>query len=499
MSATVTAAHAPTKDDRFHVRFLWAVTLLSGAVLWLRPIASSFWEDELVTWWVIDGSFREMVHRSYALQGQSALYYPLAWLVRHVSDKEWVLRLPSVIALVGAAYLLFLLATRLLDRELGRLAVLVFVLWPGIAFEASNARPYAIAVLVTVASVFALVTWLDRGSRGSMAVWIALTALLAYTHIVFVLAIPAQLLYAIARRRDGSTRVATRAIISGVAIVAVLDLGLVPQLIGLFDRRGSLVLGTALSFDWFGNLLVPALFVGALILGGTIAWVTSSLTLEPMRIDRSSAVLVLSWLLIPLIVLAVIAFTTSIRLLEVRYTLMVAPAGALLVATALRAIHPPPARRIIAAVLAVFTVWGTAGVLKAGEDWRWAASTAQAASDANSVTLLHPGLVESGQLDWFSDPEKRSYLMTPTAYYSFPGPIVPVPIGATSKSEAFLSRELADLPSSVDRIIYVTRFPGAGFLTYLQGWASAGGWEVTQTQWRGNMVVMTLERSAPAA
>jgi hypothetical protein len=106
--------------------------------------------------------------------------------------------------------------------------------------------------------------------------------------------------------------------------------------------------------------------------------------------------------------------------------------------------------------------------------------------------------VESGQLDWFSDPEERSYLMTPAAYYSFPGPIVPVPIEATSDSEAFVSRELAALPSSVDRIIYVTRFPGAGFLTYLQGWASASGWKVTQSQGRGNMVVMTLERSTPA-
>jgi len=499
MSATVTAARAPTQDERFHVRFLWAITFVSGAVLWLRPIASSFWEDELVTWWVIDGSFREMLHRSYALQGQSALYYPLAWLVRHVGDKEWVLRLPSVVAMVVAVYLLFRLATRLLDRELGRVAVLAFVLWPGIAFEASNARPYAIAVLVTVASVFALVTWLDRGSRGSMVVWIVLTALLAYAHIVFVLAIPAQILYAFARRGDGSTRVSARTIITGLAIVAVLDLGLIPQLIGIFDRRGSLILPTVLSFDWFGNMLVPAVFVGALIVGGTIAWATSSLTLEPLRIERSAAVLVLSWLLIPLIVVGVLALTTSVRLLEWRYTLMVAPAGALLVGALLRAIHPPPARRIIAAILAVFTVWGTAGVLKAGEDWRWVASTAQAASGAHSVTLLHPGLVESGQLDWFSDPEERSYLMNPTAYYSFPGPIVPVPYEATTEGEAFLSRELADLPSSVDRITYVTRFPGAGFLTYLQGWAAAGGWEVAQTEGRGNMVVMTLERSAPAS
>jgi hypothetical protein len=94
MSVATASAQASSRDERFHVRFLWAVTLLSGAVLWLRPIASSFWEDELVTWWVVDGSFREMLHRSYALQGQSALYYPIAWLVRQVGDKEWMLRLP---------------------------------------------------------------------------------------------------------------------------------------------------------------------------------------------------------------------------------------------------------------------------------------------------------------------------------------------------------------------------------------------------------------------
>ena len=499
MSATVTTSRAPTQDERFHVRFLWAVTILSGSVLWLRPIASSFWEDELVTWWVIDGSFREMLHRSYALQGQSALYYPVAWLVRHVGDQEWVLRLPSLVAMVAAAYLLFRLATRLLDRELGRVTVLAFVVWPGVAVEASNARPYAIAVLVTIGSVLALVTWLDRGSRASMIVWIVLTALLAYAHIVFVLAIPAQILYAIARRRDGSTRVSTRAIVAGLAIVAVLDLGLVPQLIGIFDRRGSLVLPTILSFDWLGNLVIPAVFVCAIVVGGTIAWATASITIEPLRIDRSAAVLVLSWLLIPLIVVALLALTTSVRLLEWRYTLMAVPPGALLVAAILRAVHPPSARRIIAALLAVFSVWATAGVLKAGEDWRWAGSTAQAASDAHSVTLLHPGLVESGQLGWFSDPERRSYLMNPTAYYRFPEPVEPVPYVATADSEAFLARELADLPSSVDRIIYVTRFPGAGFLTYLQGWASASGWDVTQSQGRGNMVVMTLERSAPAA
>jgi hypothetical protein len=496
MSASLTTSRAPTHDERFHARFLWAVTILSGAVLWLRPIASSFWEDELVTWWVIDGSFREMLHRSYALQGQSALYYPVAWVMRHIGDQEWVLRLPSLIALVGAAFLLFRLATRLLDREFGRLTVLVFVLWPGIAFEATNARPYAIAVFVTIASVFGLVTWLDRGSLGAMVLWIVVTALLAYAHIVFVLALPAELVYAVTRRRDGSTRVSATSLLAAIVAVAVLDLGLVPQVMAVFSRRALLVLPTSLSFDWFASLIVPAIVVSAAVIGGVLALTTASISFEAPSVDRSTVVLLLSWLLIPLAVLGTLALTTSVRLLEVRYTLMAAPAAVLLVALCARALQPDGARRIFAAVLAVFTVWATAGALKAGEDWRWAAATARAASDPASVTFLHPGLVESSQLDWFSNPEERSYLLTPTSYYDFAGRVEPVPYVAAPDTEAFLAGELEGLPPTVDRIVFVTRFPGAGFQTYLEGWAAASGWSLGPIERRGTMVVMTLDRSA---
>jgi len=46
------------------------------------------------------------------------------------------------------------------------LTVFFFVLWPGLVFEASNARPYAIAILLVVASALALVRWLDRPTVG---------------------------------------------------------------------------------------------------------------------------------------------------------------------------------------------------------------------------------------------------------------------------------------------------------------------------------------------
>ncbi len=263
MSATATASHVPTQDERFHVRFLWAVTLLSGAVLWLRPIASSFWEDELVTWWVIDGSFREMLHRSYAFQGQTALYYPVAWLVRQIGDKEWVLRLPSLIAIVIAAFLLFRLATRLLDREFGQTR------GAGVRLVAryrvrSNERTSVC----------------DRDARhGRVRVRLG--------HVAGS---------RVARRHggvdrgDGAAGVRTHRVRAGVASRARVcrshgDGMARPEYrrprssrdrhrcgarsgpraagAGIFGRRALLVLPTSLSFDWFASLIVPAFFVSA--------------------------------------------------------------------------------------------------------------------------------------------------------------------------------------------------------------------------------------------
>src|SRR5262245_57257449 len=77
---------APTDvEDRAHARFLWTVAGLAVAVLWIRPIASSLWTDELGTWWVISGTARQAVERAEAVQGQSPLYYLLAWLARHLT------------------------------------------------------------------------------------------------------------------------------------------------------------------------------------------------------------------------------------------------------------------------------------------------------------------------------------------------------------------------------------------------------------------------------
>ena len=63
----------PGPDARYHGRILWLLAILGGGVLWLRPIASSLWMDELVTWWTIKDSLGETVRRSLTYQGTSPL------------------------------------------------------------------------------------------------------------------------------------------------------------------------------------------------------------------------------------------------------------------------------------------------------------------------------------------------------------------------------------------------------------------------------------------
>src|SRR5215831_15464132 len=141
-------AEPAAPDDRRHARFLWIAMLVSASIIWLVPFNSSLWLDELVTWWVIKDSLGDTVHRAFAFQGQTVIFYVFEWLVRHVGTQEWILRAPSLIEVIAAAFIMFRLAERLLDREFARISVLLFVLWPAVSFESSDARPYALALLL---------------------------------------------------------------------------------------------------------------------------------------------------------------------------------------------------------------------------------------------------------------------------------------------------------------------------------------------------------------
>jgi len=487
-------AEATIPDDRSHARFVWIAMLVSASIIWLVPFTSSLWLDELVTWWVIKDSLGDTVHRAFAFQGQTVIFYVLEWLVRHVGTQEWILRAPSLIEVVAAAFLMFRLAERLLDREFARISVMLFVLWPAVSFESSDARPYALALLLLLGAVLMLIRWLDEPTGARGAAFVVLAALVGYAHLLFLLAIPPLMLYGAYRYRERSTEVGFRRLVGAYALIAVLDLGLVAELVALFNRRGVLSLFDIVSFDTIARYSIPTAIFVAILVGSIIALFTVGWRFAMPSFEHSTAILLGWWLLFPTAVLIVVDLTTSIHLFEARYTLMAAPAAILLSAAIVRSIEPRMARSIILGCVAVFSVIASVHLTKVGEDWRWGAAEVNARGTDHSVILLQAGLIESEQLDWFSDPERVSYLEAPASYYHFNGPILPIPFLSTPASDAFVSSEIDGLAPDVDRVYFVSRYPGDPFGHYLDGLMTARGWTERQVATQGGTSVAEYDR-----
>lgn len=457
--------------DPGHVRWLSLVTAVVIFSLWLMPLFSSLWLDELGTWWVVKDGFGDAVHRALTFHGQSPLYYLIVWSTRVVGGhSEAILRLPSLLAAVASTILLYRLARNLIGREVARLSVLVFVATQTVAFEASEARPYAMATLAAIASTYALVRWLDDGRRWLPGLVYALLAIaVVWLHYLFALVLAAHAVYAVVRQRRGETGVSVRRL---VAVALIVIAGIVPlaiQLVSLWDRRSSLSIPIYTSGEFFAVALMPPVLAASVFLGALIARLWDRVRIAPVSARSSTLVLLGTWLLFPVVTLYLISATTPVNLFSTRYFVSAMPALAILAGWGIASLEPAAVRRIVAASLAFMSVLAFGSTMKGLEDWRGAAAFEREEADPGTIVLLHPALVESAQLDWFSDPEKRSYLLSVQSYYPMGGRVVPMPYTLDGEARGYIEGLAADELESADRFLLVTRSPLVPFREWLDG------------------------------
>jgi uncharacterized membrane protein len=483
--------------DPGHVRWLSIATALVIGSLWLVPLISSLWLDELGTWWVVKDGLGDTVDRAFNFHGQSPLYYLIVWATRTVGgDSEAILRLPSLIATAVSAILLYRLARTLIGREGARLAVLAFAATNVVAFEASEARPYAMATMAVIASTYALVRWLDDGRRWSLALAYALLAVaVVWLHYLFALALVPHALYAFVRLRQGETGVSGRRL---AAVAVIVTAGIVPlavQLASLWDRRSSLSIPSDGSVQDFAVVLLPPVLVASLFLGSLLAGMQDRVRIAPVPARSSTFVLLGGWLLFPVLTLFLVSALTPVTFLSLRYFASVAPAAAMLAGWAVASLEPSAARRIVAGVLALVSVLAYGGTLKNGEDWRGAAAFEREHADPGTIVLLHPALVESAQLDWFSDREKLSYLLSVQSYYPMEGRVTPMPYVLDDEASAYLEGLVTGELAGADRFLLVTRYPQVPFRVWLDGRLKPEGYDSRVIGTFGVILVIEFSRS----
>ena len=164
----------------------------------------------------------------------SGYYLLLHVLVGWFGNGTWLVRLPSVLAVVATVALVSELGLRMGGRPAALASGLLCAVSLPLIFWAQSARGYALMVALVTGSFFAYAALLERVQDGRRAwgPWLGYAlclALAAYCSFVAVLAIPAQLVL-LARNRRAAGRVFAAV---GVAIVCWVPL------VALALRRGS--------------------------------------------------------------------------------------------------------------------------------------------------------------------------------------------------------------------------------------------------------------------
>jgi hypothetical protein len=409
------------------------LVLVLAAACWVPHLPDSLWLDETLTFWVVQDGLAEAVERSVNYQPQPAYCVFMWFWTQLAGSSEIALRLPSLLAALGACVALARLGARLTgDREAGLLGMLVFASSFNVFRESVDARSYTLGLVALLCLWLGLLRWLEQGRWRDAWLCGVLGALLPQLHLFFVLVYPAFAVQAAlwwSRGHANSRQVAGVGLLLGLGALAYL-----PVASALVEHAGAYSFVAEprwrdlfTVFAWVppvSGLIVGVCAAGVLGQGG--ARVPAEDADGARLLPRAGAIVLAVWVLVPVVVLFAVSMLTETSVFLGRYLIPAIPAVCLIYGLALRGIPSGRARVLAAAVLALaaFVVHE-----RPDDDFRGAARFVNefVAGDASVPVLLASGLVEGEDEAWLRDPALSGYLNAPTAYYPLEGRVLAVP------------------------------------------------------------------------
>jgi mannosyltransferase len=151
----------------------WVVPVVVSAALGLFEIGGpQLWRDELASWSAASRSLPQLWHMLHSIDAVLGVYYVGLHLWMAVFGQSATsMRLPSVIAMAGAAAVVALIGRRLGGGAAGLASGLVFALIPSVSRYAQEARPYAFAMFFASLATLQFLRAMERPTWGRWAVY----------------------------------------------------------------------------------------------------------------------------------------------------------------------------------------------------------------------------------------------------------------------------------------------------------------------------------------
>lgn len=488
---------APSRERKITV-LIGLLLLACVARLWLMPLPSSFWVDEMATVFVV----HHPDHPSFAVAPQvpDSIYYQLPRAAESVFGfSEISYRAPSVLLMALALFLIALLAARLIHPGAAWFVVFVCLSMRGINDQAADARPYALGTCIAAASLWFLIRWLDSARWWDAAAFVLCGALLWRVHLLFwpfyiVLAIYAAV--RLIRRETPASGLVTLGlfvIVGAVLIPVVLDA------LHQFRRATAHVIVAQPTFRdlrvqlKFGIILICGL--GAFGLSRLLKWPRGSRV-----IGASSAIAIGAWWLLQPLCLFAVSHATGSSMFVNRYLYIGLPGAALAATLAASYFIPehwwkPLSAAFAIGVLIMLGQWRQLWPMHHGSDWRLAAHTISEWAGNDTPVLCPSPFIEARPPVWQPSYALPGFLYCHLPVYQFRGKPYLLPFDESPEARGYVEHlEKGPITASGRFLIY----GGSGAVRYWRNWFSV---QPEFSDWRrqrlgpfGDVVVELFER-----
>lgn len=458
---------------------LYALSLVASISIWLLAIHAPLRQDETGSWWLISAGLSKIWFRQYL--GFPSYSYILWLSTKIIGTSEVALRIPSILAMLGAVWLLYLAARELFSRELAVLAAIIFCLHPIVVFESIDIRPYAFAVLATNAAILVLLRMRRSDSMWLAALFGFLAALMASFHYLFALVLPA-FVVCFFLIKTGHRRMAMwRQFGVAAAVFVLVFLPMIPGIEHLFRTSGAHVYEAP---PQWGDLLVtiaPGLlafvFCGVVLLAALLSSFESTPKESPRHQEIWRILVCASLALIPLLILYGVSVATPIHMFAARHRLVAIPGLALCWAWLIeRCLKTQPLRLMFCIVLVAgtaFHLFRSPEAGRHGSTWKYAFAVVEKnASTDNAPVLLCSGFIESHYAPMPLHSAKTSRYFASLSYYKLSVPVVPLPFGINDQTRQIGSQFLKQAAQKHQRFLAVESAPSHETLDWLSQQAS---------------------------
>lgn len=460
----------------------YALSLGASICIWFIAIRSPLWLDETGSYWEIKDGFSQIWSRQTL---SFPAYSYILWLWTKVfGTSELALRTPSVLAMLGAVCLLYLIARELFDHETSIIALIVFCVNPIVIFTSIDARPYAFAALMTNAAILALLRMRNNDSNWLAAVFGVMAAGILYFHYLFAVILPALVLCFFLTKR-GARKTLWRQFGVAACAFALACLPLFPGLRYLFNTSGShsveraptaLDLATTLAPGWLPFVFVAVALV-ALIIAALRPMAKDSPKLGDVfrQIDRPRILVCVFLALIPILLLYGVSRGTSIQIFAARHRLVGILGISLCWALVVANLFKWRAARLVfcATLVAATAVTHFYKLREHDPTWKYALAVAEKnASPDNAPVVVCSPFIEGAYVAVPANSAKDSRYFAPLSYYKLSVPVVPMPYSLNDEAMRAGSQFLAEASQRHERFLALGDEPSYPLLDWFAQRAS---------------------------